>query len=222
MMVAIVLQSIRVILKTALEFSVFAFNWPVPDNHAIYNERKWQVCDLRDCKTLLKSVEGSKICDGLPQDFVTQSVVVDPTSDVDFSNFPDSTVLRHSVPRSLSEENFQVSVTFCSPNCEVIQLGNMLTDTDKPCEPCSKTFSLLYKAAKRKKENYYSSCKECKQLETRIKELESKIKNHGVEISGTLENDILKIMSGQNLEATPHMKFFLEQQIKVLQSEKLG
>ena len=62
-----------VILNTALEFSVFVFNWPVPDDHAIYNERKRRVCDLGDCKTLLKSVEGSKICDGLPQDFVNQS-----------------------------------------------------------------------------------------------------------------------------------------------------
>ena len=209
-----------VILNTALEFSVFVFNWPVPDDHAIYNERKRRVCDLGDWKILLKSVEGSKICDGLPQDFVTQSVVVDPTSDVDFSNFPDSTVLRHSAPRSLSEENFQTSVTFRSPNCEVIQLRNILTDTDKPCDPCSKTFSLLDKAAKRKKKTTaapakskapLSSCSseklvaavkasrlECKQLEGRIKELESKIKNHGVEISGTLENDILKIMSSQN------------------------
>ena len=35
-----------VILNTALEFSVFVFNWPVPDDHAIYNERKRRVCDL--------------------------------------------------------------------------------------------------------------------------------------------------------------------------------
>ena len=77
------------------------------------------------------------------------SVVVDPTSD--FSNFLDSAVVRHFVPRSLSEETFQASVTFRSPNCEVIQLSNSLTDTDKPCDPCSKTFSLLDKAAKRKK-----------------------------------------------------------------------
>ena len=41
-------------------------------------------------------------------------------------------------------------------------------------------------------------------------------------ISGSLENDILKIMGGQNLEATPHMKFFWEQQMKLLQSEKFG
>ncbi len=32
----------------------------------------------------------------------------------------------------------------------------------------------------------------------------------------------MKIMGGQNLEATPHMKFFWEQQMKLLQSEKMG
>ena len=63
---------------------------------------------------------------------------------------------------------------------------------------------------------------ECKQLEGRIKELEAKINDDGVGISGSLENDILKIMGGQNLEATPHMKFFWEQQMKLLQSEKFG
>ena len=41
-------------------------------------------------------------------------------------------------------------------------------------------------------------------------------------ISDSLENDILKIMGGQNLEATPHMKFFWEQQMKLLQTKKFG
>ena len=41
-------------------------------------------------------------------------------------------------------------------------------------------------------------------------------------ISGALENNILKIMGGQNLDATPHMKFFWKQQMKLLKSEKFG
>ena len=63
---------------------------------------------------------------------------------------------------------------------------------------------------------------ECKQLESRLKELEARIKDDGVGISGALENDILKIMGGQNFEATPHMKFFWEQQLKLLKSDKFG
>ena len=41
-------------------------------------------------------------------------------------------------------------------------------------------------------------------------------------ISGALENEILQIMGGQNFEATPHMKFFWEQQLKLLKSDKFG
>ena len=62
----------------------------------------------------------------------------------------------------------------------------------------------------------------CKQLEDRLEQLEAHIKKHGVGVSDSLEKDILKIMGGQNLEATPHMKFFWEQQMKLFQSEKMG
>ena len=62
----------------------------------------------------------------------------------------------------------------------------------------------------------------CKQLEDRVEQLEAHIKKDGVGDSDALEKDILKIMGGQNLGATPHMKFFWEQQMKLLQSEKMG
>ena len=45
---------------------------------------------------------------------------------------------------------------------------------------------------------------ECKQLD----QLQTEIKKDGVGVSEGLEKDILTIMGGQNLEATPHMKFF--------------
>ena len=148
-------------------------------------------------------------------------------------------VVRHSVPKSISP-----SVTYRSPNCEVIQISNSTTATKSCDDPCAKTLSVLGKAARRKKKTstvpaksnaLLASCSseklvatvkasrvECKQLESRLKELEAKIKDDGVGISGALENDILKIMGGQNFEATPHMKFFWEQQLKLLKSDKFG
>ena len=53
-----------------------------------------------------------------------------------------------------------------------------------------------------------------------MKELETSINEVGVSISKTLEKDTLKIMSGRILEATPRMMFFLQQQMKLLQTEK--
>ena len=115
-------------------------------------------------------------------------------------------------------------------NCEDTIATN--NPTDQPCNPYAKTLSTLEKAARKKKKvtSAPAKCKaplascsseklvttmkasrlECKQLEGRVKELEAKITDDGVGISGSLENDILKIMGGQNLKATPHMKFFWE------------
>ena len=44
----------------------------------------------------------------------------------------------------------------------------------------------------------------------------------GIGISESFEKDVLSIMGGQSLEATPHMKFFWQQQMKLLQSTKMG
>ena len=226
----------------AMGFTVFAFNWPIPEIHGIYNDRKRRVLGVEDLKSLLKLVEDSNLCYGLPQDETTMSIAVDPTSNVDLSAFPQTTVVRHSIPKSVSEDRFQSSVSFRSPNCELLQIGESLPED--PCNPCSRTLSALKKASNRKKKTSSAPAKSkaplasCsseklvatvkatrlgyKQLENRLKELEGRIKYDGVAVSGAIENDILKIMSGQNLEATPHMKFFWEQQINFLKSEKFG
>ncbi len=61
-----------------------------------------------------------------------------------------------------------------------------------------------------------------KMLEERLEEMQQKIVDHGVSVDKSLEDDILKIMNGQNLEVTPHMKFFWQEQMKLLQSSSSG
>ena len=61
-----------------------------------------------------------------------------------------------------------------------------------------------------------------KQLEDRLEILHAKIEKDGIAVSASLETDLIKIMAGQNLEATPHMKFFWEQQMDLTQSKKMG
>lgn len=55
-----------------------------------------------------------------------------------------------------------------------------------------------------------------------MQQLQLKIEQQGIGISEGLEKDILKIMGGQSLEATPHMKFFWQEQMKLLQASKMG
>ena len=53
----------------------------------------------------------------------------------------------------------------------------------------------------------------CKQLEERLQTLEKKIEAEGIHLDEAIDKNVLQIISGQNLDATPHMKFFWEQHI---------
>ena len=58
-----------------------------------------------------------------------------------------------------------------------------------------------------------STLLQVKDLEDRLQQLQLKIEQQGIGISESLEKDILKIMGGQSLEATP---------MKLLRSSKMG
>ena len=61
-----------------------------------------------------------------------------------------------------------------------------------------------------------------KMLKEQLGKLQQKIVDHGVSVDKSLEEDIGQIMNGQNIEATPHMKFFWQEQIKLSQSSSSG
>ena len=229
-----------VTITTELDFTVFVYHWPIPnDQHYIYSDEK-KLLSVECVMGLLNSIENSSLCSGVPKEF--DSVAVDPTWDEKLVSYLNSAVVRHSIPRLLSPDHFQSTVTLRNPGCEVIM------DNAKPkkelCKPCSITTNTLKKAASRKKKISTAPAKSkaplsacgsekliatvkasritCKQLEDRVEQLEAQIKKDGVGISDSLEKDILKIMGEQNLEATPHMRFFWQQQMKLLQSKKMG
>ena len=62
----------------------------------------------------------------------------------------------------------------------------------------------------------------CKELESRIAELEKEIESNSIPIDETMEKDILAILADRSDEVTPHMKVFWEQQRKLLAMPKFG
>jgi hypothetical protein len=226
-------------VNSALEFTVMVFHWPLPEDHAIYTERKRSIRG-EGVKELLSLVENSSLCDGLPEDHLTKSVAVDPTSDIT-QQLP-GTVIRHSVPKRLSPTHFEVSVNYRSGDCRVVV--DTSNPEDESCRPCSSARSMLERAERKKSrasstparsKASLSACGpeklratvietrlKCKTLEDQLEKLERKINDEGVSVSDSLEKDLLKIMAGQNLEATPHMKFFWQEQMKLLQAKKMG
>ncbi len=228
-----------VCVNSALEFTVMVFHWPLPEGHTIYTERKRSIRG-EGVKERLSVVENSSLCDGLPEDHLTKSVAIDPTSDI--THQLPGTVTGHSIPKRLSSTHFEVSVNYRSVDCRVV------TDTSNPedesCCPCSSARSMLERAERKKSKASstlarskasLNACRpeklratvietrlKCKTLEDQLEKLQRKIDDEGVSVGDSLEKDLLKIMAGQNLETTPHMKFFWQEQMELLQAKKMG
>ena len=186
-----------VIVDSSLEFTFYVYNWPIPDDHKIYNDRKRSIRSVEDMKELLSTIETDKICESVGEDHESRSAAIDPNADI--TAFGPRTVVRHSVPKLPTPKQFEATVFFRSMDCQVI-----MEASDELCNSCSKTSI------------------ECKMLKEQLQEMQERIQEQGVLINRSLEEDIRKIMDGQNLNATPHMKFFWEEQMKLLQSTNCG
>ena len=163
-----------------------------------------------------------------------KSVAIDPNTDTTVP-IP-RTVIRHSIPHVPSPKQFKATVFYQSKDCHV------LLDTSECCDPCNKVSKQLNKKKKSKGKTSPAKSKaplsacgpeklratvvatrlQNKMLEERLEEMQQKIIDHGLSVDKSLEDDILKIMNGQNLEVTPHMKFFWQEQMKLLQSSSSG
>ena len=233
------LPKYSIVVDSALYFSVHAYHWPIPDDHVIYQQRKRSV-KYNNFIELLELFSSSNICQGLTEDDDVKPVAVDATQSHTVSS---GTVVRHSIPKLLSsdKEHFEISLSYRCVTCDVILDNNDSTGT---CKPCLKAAQAIKKSARKKTQSSSAPAKkkaplaacgadklratvkaqrlECKQLEAKLDQLQTEIKKDGVGVSEGLEKDILTIMGGQNLEATPHMKFFWEQQMKLLQTKKMG
>ena len=88
-------------------------NWPISDHHSVYQRRKRCLKTLDDAIEMLRLVINFNLCEKLPQDIdAIQTVAVDPTWNEQLSHYTQSTVIRHSVPKSICDTHFQADVSF--------------------------------------------------------------------------------------------------------------
>ena len=168
------------------------------------------------------------------------AIATDPTENPDPSP---NTIVRQSVPKAIEveEPDFEVTLSLRSVACEVL----VDNESDKNmCKAYASASNAVNRAARKKSKASATPAKpkasltacgaeklratvksarlQVKDLEDRLQELQCKVKEQGIGISESLEKDILKIMGGRTLDATPHMKFFWEEQMNLLQSAKMG
>ena len=229
-----------VVVSPNLKFCVFAFNWPVPDCNTIYKEHKCSVKYL-DIAELLEKIENFGLCEGLTkQDMDIISVAADPTGNPDPNP---ATIVRHTILKAIQVEEpyFEVTLSYQSVSCDILLDSE---HSKEICKSCASASSAVRRAARKKSKAFATPAKpkasltacgpeklratvistrlQVKDLEGWLLELQKKIEQHGTGVSESFEKDILMIMGGQSLEATPHMKFFWQEQMKLLQSAKLG
>ena len=214
-----------VVVSLSMEFTAFILNWPVPDHHPIYKEEKRSVQNL-DIADLLQRLGNSRLCKGLTEDEDILSVAIDPTGNPDSNP---NTIVRHAVPKTIQVEEpyFEVTLAYWSVAKTCSSAFNTIKRKARKKSKASETpakpkAALASCGANKLRATVKSTRLQVKDLQDRLKELQLKIEQQGINISDGLEKDILKIMGGQSLEATPHMKFFWQEQMKLLQSAKMG
>ena len=165
-------------------------------------------------KDLLKKLESCSMCVGLPDTDEVKDVAVDPTT----QEYTPGAVARHPVPKepTTEEPNFEVFGSCRSVDCRMIK--EAISAEKDSCHPCATAFNSVNKAVRRKSKVSAEPAKskaslaacgteklratvqatrlECEELQERLKHLQTKIEKDGVEISASLETDLLKIMGG--------------------------
>ena len=228
-------------VDSSLHFSLHVFNWLLPEQHTIYTTCGQRINSAELSELLLSISNGEfKICESLLQDEYISSIAKDAVDET----LSSSDVYRHSIPKCINKErSYGVLVVLRSAQCMIL-FNKDIVDDQVICEMCHKLQKRIFKQQSRKERQDKAPAKDkaplaacgakklratviaqrlhCKDLEAKVKDLQSQIKKHGVSVSESLEKDLLTIMSGQNLEATPHMQFFWEQQMHLMRSTKMG
>ena len=228
---AIPVYSVKV--DSGLGLSVAVFGWFLPDTHELYCEHKCSLFHIT-APSLCEAIQAFSFCPGLPE--VLNAV--DPVHCV-------SRITRHSVP--IAPElycddgpPFKVKVFVRSENCAV--LCNLAKE--ESCQSCLSTFeaqkrkadiTLVKKSIPVKDKAPLASCSRgrliasikqqrlrCKDFESQLVGMKKEIYSNSTEINKALEDDILNILGNSDLNSTPHMNLFWQQQKKLLASPKFG
>ena len=232
------------IIDSCLHFSLHVFNWLLPDQHKIYSSCRRRI-NSGGILELLQCLSNNKykICEGLRENDYLNSIAKDPVAP-SHSPYSVTDVIRHIVPKNIGmETNYRVMVILRSVDC-VVLFDKDVSKEQVICETCLKLQKKLNQQQTRKERTSNAPARDkaplaacglkklratviadrirMKDLEARVEKMQLQIEKHAVNVSKPLEKDLLTIMSAQNLDATPHMKFFWEQQMRLLQTNKMG
>ena len=216
------LPKLSLSVTTSLNFSVAVYNWFLPDDHSIYKNHRRSIKNI-SISSLMSTLEGAQICEGLNIDEHVSAICEDPTPACGSSS-----IMRHTIPierQHYEEEDgppFQAKVFIRSEQCELLcndisfssclkqerSLGKTKENKAKQAvEPLKSNAPLSGSSKAKLVATVQQQRLVCKELEGRITELEKEITTNSIPIDETMEKDILSLLADSGEEVTPHMKF---------------
>ncbi|XP_065064989.1 uncharacterized protein LOC135691144 [Rhopilema esculentum] len=210
-----ILPRLCVEINESLCFTIYVFNWRIPVDHFLYKQFK-RTLKLITISELLRIIENLNICKG--HSALSHS----------------GKSIQHSIPLFLEEDNednpsYAAKHFYRAKYCEVLIKGENCMNCQererlfckdearrsaRQAVPAKLKAPVSMTSAKRLKLTLQANRLKCRQLESKVEEMEKEVARHSVHVQSDLSHDLLQLISRHGGSMSPFMKLFWQQQQK--------
>ena len=221
------LPEIQIMIDDSLGFTIYAYGWLLPEDHELYSTNLRSVTNIT-VSDLVKSIGTLSICPGVKPFELSSSILhhvipksVDPllNDDDDGSSFPHQEYWRTRGCAVLFDNGKQCcSCHHCSHKSELSHMAKQ----KKLAEPAHLFSSVSQTAPERIKLTLLMQRSKCAELEQKLEEMKLEIQKSSVEVGHQLSQDITSILGKSDMNITPFMDLFWQEQKKLLTRSSTG
>lgn len=221
------LPEIQIMIDDSLGFTIYVFGWLLPEDHELYTTNLRSVTKIT-VSDLVKSIGTLSICPEVKPFELSSSILhhviaksVDPllNDDDDGSSFPHQEYWRTRGCAVLFDNGKQCCS--CHHYSHKSELSHMAKQK-KLAEPAHLFSPVSQTTPERIKLTLQMQRFKCAELEQKLEEMKLEIQKSSVEVDHQLSQDITSILGKSDMNITPFMDLFWQQQKKLLTRSSTG
>ena len=224
---SLLLPEIEIVIDDSLGYTISVYGWLLPEDHSLYSDNLRSTTNIT-VSDLVKDIEHHHICSGIQPIELTKNVIhhvipksVDPLSDDDsFQMFPHKEYWRPRECLVLHNSGVQ-QCTNCSKYSRACDQTKKVKQR-KLEEPAHLKAPVSKTSPARIKLTLQVQRLKCADLERQLNQMRTEINNSSVEIDHELSNDLTTILGKSDVNVTPFMDLFWQQQKKLFSSSPTG
>lgn len=223
----VMLPEIQIMIDDSLGFTIYVFGWLLPEDHELYTTNLRSVTNIT-VSDLVKSIGTLSICPEVKPFELSSSILhhviaksVDPllNDDDDGSSFPHQEYWRTRGCAVLFDNGKQCCS--CHHYSHKSELSHMAKQK-KLAEPAHLFSPVSQTTPERIKLTLQMQRFKCAELEQKLEEMKLEIQKSSVEVDHQLSQDITSILGKSDMNITPFMDLFWQQQKKLLTRSSTG